>query len=823
MGDILSVEKVSKAFGSNIVLRDVDFSVRPGEVHTLMGENGAGKSTLMRIIAGLYSPDSGTLRLGGSPLNLRSAHEAIQNGIVLIHQEPQNFPDVTIAENIFLGRTVPSRGGLIDWKSLNSHAAEVLRKLGTKLQPTQSMRDLSPAEQQMVELAAALTQEVKLLLMDEPTASLTPAEVSELFRVVNQLKSQGVGIVFISHRLPEVFEQSDRISVLRDGEIVGCYETAGATQDQIVAAMVGRELELTNHVNRGIPGDPVLEVKNLCVPAVCDDVSFHVRKGEIVALTGLVGAGRTELAEAIFGVRTKTSGQVVINSFQVDLRHPADAISHGLAYVPEDRAHHGLHLPLSIANNLSIVGLPAMWLRPKQEAEAVSTWKERLSIRMQGGGQTVGELSGGNQQKVVLGKWLNKKPKVLIVDELTRGVDIGARAQVHDHLWSLAQEGLGILMISSDLPEVLSLADRVLVMRNGRIVAEHLSKGLTQEKVMADAAGVGIKDAKAATNKQTPFALKYREVVTFALIALIVILSAAVNPRMISPDSLRTVLLFIPVILAVAIGQMMVIVCRHIDLSVGSTLGVAAMVAGRYLADHPSTPLPVAFALATMVGMAAGCLNGVLVAVLNVPSIVATLGTLTAFRGVVHILAAGKQIDPSQLPQSLSDLASVPLLGLAPIVWLSIGLAVVGGLWQRNTVSGRFVFAVGSNPNAARMRGLPDKRTVFTTFVITGALAGFAGMIFGARYGTINPSSVGNQLELLTISAVVLGGTSVSGGSGSMLGTVLGAVMIAIINVALSVLQIGELWQNVVYGIVIVTAASTDLALRRRSVSGGRK
>lgn len=499
-GAFLEARGLSKSFGGIWVLRDANLDLHLGEVHALMGENGAGKSTLAKLICGVHTPDRGEIRLGGARVQVTSPHVAEELGIALIHQEPLTFPDLDVAENIFMGHH-RKRGGLhrVNWSDMYSEARALLDSLGVPLDPRARVAGLSIADQQMVEMASALSQNARVLMMDEPTAALTQSEVDHLFGIVRRLREQGTAVVFISHRLDEVMEISDRITVLRDGEKVGSLLTAEATQDTIIRMMVGRPLSALFERENGhadhTDGEPLLAVEHLSQAGVFADISLEVHSGEIVGLAGLVGSGRTDVANAIFGITRPDSGAIRVSGRPVTVDSPQTAIGLGMAYVPEDRAKHGLLLPFTVSANSTLASLPRLarrgWLRPEAERQAAAVYRNELQIHLRDLGQTAVELSGGNQQKVVLAKWLMTTPQVLILDEPTRGIDIGAKAEVYRLMRQLVRQGKGILMISSELPEVLALSDRILVMREGRIVGRFAGDAATPEGVMAAATGQG--------------------------------------------------------------------------------------------------------------------------------------------------------------------------------------------------------------------------------------------------------------------------------------------------------------------------------------------
>jgi rhamnose transport system ATP-binding protein len=491
---MISAVRVSKAFGSVTVLdlEDISITLLPGEMHALVGENGAGKSTLARIFAGIHAPTSGHIELNGTQIRLTGPRDASRHGIALIPQEPQTFPDLTVAENIFVGRQPGSRG-LVNTRQMYEKAEELLKTLGVSLSPKALVRGLSVADRQMIELAAALSQDAKVLILDETTASLTPGEVSRLATIISRLKSEGRALAFIGHRMEEVFSLCERISVLRDGKVVQANHPIAETSiPETLRQMVGRE------VMQGRPPQPpnngrsrpiLLEARNLTRRKKFTDISLTVHAGEIVGLAGLVGAGRTEVARALFGLLPLDSGAIFVEGKQVNLTNPQAAMRHKIALVPEDRQQQGALLPWTLSQNTSLASLSKTWLKPKTENALTETWRERFGVRCQSVEQNLSELSGGNQQKIVLSKWLATNPKILILDEPTRGVDVGAKATIHEEIRKLTSEGLGVLLISSDLPEILALADRILVMREGKIVQEMPASEATPENVITAATG----------------------------------------------------------------------------------------------------------------------------------------------------------------------------------------------------------------------------------------------------------------------------------------------------------------------------------------------
>jgi rhamnose transport system ATP-binding protein len=499
---LVSARGISKQFAGVEVLRNVDLDLIRGEIHALLGENGAGKSTFAKILAGVHRPSKGSLTLNGTAVEIASPIVAQRLGITLIHQEPISFPDLSVAENLVLGRTGGSPLGRVPWAEMTRDARRLMELLGVGIDVTRPMRGLSIADQQMVEIARALASDSRLIIMDEPTAPLTPKEVETLFGIARRLRDEGRSIVFISHRLEEVRALCDRVTIFRDGEKVATEEIAKLTDADIIRLMIGRPLKEYMHKTRAKIGEVALKVEGLTLPGVFRDITFEVRKGEIVGLGGLVGAGRTDVARAIFGIAPATTGAVTINGKGVLITEPAQAIDLGLAFVPEDRAAAGIFRTLSVEENITAAVpkqiAPRGVIKPAVEKALASQSVKKLRIRLASLRQPIGELSGGNQQKAILARWLLTDPSVLILDEPTRGIDIGVKAEFYDMIGELAASGRAILLISSELPELLALCDRVLVMSEGRLTADLARAEATQESIMSAAVPRGVRHAEAA-------------------------------------------------------------------------------------------------------------------------------------------------------------------------------------------------------------------------------------------------------------------------------------------------------------------------------------
>jgi L-arabinose transport system ATP-binding protein len=484
----LQIRSVSKAFPNVQALTDVSLDIRPGEILAFMGENGAGKSTLLKILNGDYQPDAGTMTIDGQPLSFPNPFAAHRAGIRVIYQEPEIIPGVDVAENIWVGE-LPRRFGFIKRRNLNAQVEQSLEEYGfAGVLPTKLLGDeLSPAQRQLVEIMRALKSGVRVLALDEPTSSLSDEEVERLFALVRRLRDEGVAIIYVSHRIKEILRLCDRVAILRDGRLIAVRSSAELTDSEIVRLMVGRELKEVFQKRLAVTDREVLRVENLG-SNWHTGINFHINAGEVVGFAGLVGAGRTELGKVIFGEMPKNSGRILLEGNEVDIRRPLDAISKGIGFAPEDRKREGLILIRSVMENVSIAILRRLsklhFVRRGQEKSVVAGFVEKLNVRTPSLQQEVGKLSGGNQQKVVLARWLAARPKVLILDEPTRGIDVGAKAEIYHLIDDLANEGLGIMLISSELPEILGLSDRIYVMQNGRITGELSGAKANEEAVL---------------------------------------------------------------------------------------------------------------------------------------------------------------------------------------------------------------------------------------------------------------------------------------------------------------------------------------------------
>ncbi|PFG63998.1 monosaccharide ABC transporter ATP-binding protein (CUT2 family) [Thioclava sp. ES.031] len=491
----LQLTDIVKTFPGVRALDGVTFDVRAGEVHALLGENGAGKSTLMKVLAGMYQPDEGTIEIEGKPATMRTPLEAKGRGVVLIHQELSLAEEMTVAENIYLGELPRRSLGRVDWKTLYERSQEILDRLKCGFGPRDRVGDLSIANRQMVEIARALTVDAKVVVFDEPTASLTDAEKVVLFDIINDLKARGVGIVYISHRMDEIFTLADRISVLRDGAYRGTLVAAETNEDEVIQLMIGRSLDLSRREHAEVEtGEVALRVDGLSCGELFHDVSFQLREGEVLGFYGLVGAGRTEIAETLFGLRRPTAGKIEIDGKETTIHSPADAIAKGISLVPESRKEQGLVLGMNCRDNITLPQVGDLTSGPfvsdGAEIAIFDQYRDTLKIKTPSWRQAVGNLSGGNQQKIVIGKWLAMHPRILIVDEPTRGIDVGSKSEIHDLIRELARSGYAVIVISSEMPEVLHVSDRILAMYHGRVMRRFTADEVTEDSLVAAISGI---------------------------------------------------------------------------------------------------------------------------------------------------------------------------------------------------------------------------------------------------------------------------------------------------------------------------------------------
>ncbi len=850
-GCVLGLRNGTKIFGGTVALKDVSLELRTGEVLALLGENGAGKSTCVKLLTGLYRPDEGEVIFNNVPVELASPLDAFRRGISVVHQHPGLFSDLTVAENIFIGHMPVDKVGRLDRVTMRRRAAELLNVVGLDCDPGVLLSRLRSSEQQLVEIARALSADARVLILDEPTAALSQREVERLFAVIQELRSRQVAMMLVSHRMEEVYRVSDRVTILRDGHHVATEPIDKMSRERAVQLMVGRSLGGMYPVRDPRPGEIVFEVTGLGLSDVFSDVSFMVRAGEILGLGGLVGSGRTEIARVIFGIDQPTQGTMRLAGNPVSFRTPGAAMAAGIAYLSEDRLGQSLVMDQAILSNATLPTIDHATIggliSARKELALVRPDLDRMKLRFRSYDQPIKTLSGGNQQKVVIAKWLATKPRLLILDEPTQGVDVQTKAEVHSLIADLAKNGMAIMLISSELPELLGMSDRILVLREGQVMDEMERAAATPERVLKAATDAVKKvSSDGPTNILSPGGklpqpeapaipqrsnllisrirhfIRKREFGLLAAMAAVVIPVAAINPRMLSGANLTALSMDAALLIIVAVAQMLVLLTRNIDLSVASVIGLSAYGAATTLHAHPDLNIFIGLLVATGIGLLCGLLNGLVVTIGRVPAIVVTLGTLSVFRGIDSLWTGGRQISADQVPQAWLDLTSGRIAGIPGLVFITVGILVIASFVLRSIPLGRELYAIGSNPDGAELIGIPVKRRVLSAFAVAGLLAGFDGGLWASRYATID-ARVATGFELTVIASVVVGGVAIRGGAGTTLGVMLGALTLLVIRNGLILIRIDPLWLEGVYGLVILGAVTINLMVTRRSLAHVRR
>ena len=826
---VLAVAGIEKSFPGVRALDGVSFAVRAGEIHALVGENGAGKSTLMRILAGVHPPDAGQIEIDGRPVVLASPAQARRQGIAMVFQDTRLVPDLDVAQNIHLGHE--PGGVLLDYRAMRTNARALLARLGEDFDVRAPMRGRPLAERQMVELARALSLAVRVLILDEPTSALTPRETDRLFAVLRDLKAQGTAIVFISHRLPEVLALADRVTVLKDGRMVGTVAAADTHQDQLVQMMVGRDVGFAFPPRAQVIGAAVLEVASLTAPGTFSGIDLTVHAGEILGLGGIAGSGQQEIVRALFGLMP-TTGSIRLHGRPIAPADPAEAIRAGIVYLPSDRRGEGMFLPHSIAQNIALPHVKD-WshlgvLDLRRERRLVDEQIDGLRIRTPGRLQPVGLLSGGNQQKVAFARWLFSDPKVLIFDEPTQGVDVGSKLEIYGLIRSLAARGIAVMLVSSDLLELIGMSDRILVVADGRLVDEVSGPDASEARIVGSAvtsspalpASIGHAEPiqERMVTSAGRLAARYGATLMLLVItAALCIFAATATPFFWTPRNLSSLAIQTAPLIVVALGQFTVVLLGGIDLSVGPTISTTTAIASFLVVTDPPLGMAGGIAITLLAGLSIGVLNGVLIERLRLPDLVTTLATFSAISGVALIIrpAPGGLLDADIADALLARIAGVPVAFAAALV-----LALLFEVMLLRGRIGLRLLATGSDQEAAFVAGIATGRVRFVAYVFCAVMATLAGLLVAARIGSGDPQA-GTNFTLLSVTAVVLGGTSVFGGKGTATGVLIAAVLLMSVQNAMNHLHVSAYWQYVLTGaltlfaVAFYAARSDGAALRR--------
>jgi len=836
---LLELLDVSHSFPGVRAIDAVSFDVRRGEVHGLVGENGAGKSTLINIISGVIRPDAGNILLEGQANQLTDPVIARKLGVVTVHQEAEFFPSLSVAENMAITQGLPIKQlGMVDWKSVDHDATRAVAEIDEQIDVRMPAARLSIAHRHMTQVAIAVSQQAKVVILDEPTSALSAAESHWLFQQIERLKAAGTGILYISHRQEEIFSLADRVTVLRDGRRIWTKAKEAIDRDGLISAMVGRQREADDGQPsfRPKPGElpeskaaPRLHVRGLGdARGRVREVDLQASAGEIVGIYGLIGSGRSEFAQTLFGLARKSSGTVEIDGRKCDIRRPRDAVRAGLAYLPEDRLRQGLCRGLSLRANAVLSSLARWSTGPvasaRKEKNATAELLERLSVRHRSIGQPIGQLSGGNQQKVVLGRCLLTEPKVLLLDEPTRGVDVGAKAEIHRLLRRLVNRGQAVVMISSELPEVMENSDRVVVFRDGTVAGQFDPRQATPDEIataalpnetssIAQSASQSQSKANGATARRRTNWLSGELGLLVIVIGLMIWLGLTTD-GFFEPGSLMKLAANASLGVILGLAAATVIIAGGIDISVGSLLALAAVCAGMVLKSPFSTALtiPLAILVACGVGCAGGLLNGALSLAGRVHPIVVTLGTMSIYRGIVVALRG--QHDINDLPQAFTWLAVHPPSGFRGSILFAALVVGAAYFWLAHMRSGRHLYALGSSPTAARLVGISRVKLTLIAFAVGGLMIGVAAIVELARSGSMQ-SRLGTGWELQAIAIAVIGGVRITGGQGSVLGVVLGAFLMQLVQTALVRWEIQGDQVDVVVGGMILVAILLNHSWRR--------
>jgi len=816
---VLRLSSIDKRFGGVPALRQAHLDVRPGEIHGLVGENGAGKSTLINIATGVVKPDAGEVVLGGEQVAISGPRHAAALGIAVVHQEADLFSQLSIAENMLLRRGLASRGGLINWGATYREGERLVAALGESFDVRQSAAGLSVARRMMAEIAAAVSERARVLFLDEPTSALTLQEIDRLFEQVRQLRAQGVGVVYVSHRLEEVLALCDRVTVMRDGETVDTLPVEGLTLPQVVAKMVGRDLAQMYAKRPVAAGDVRLSVKGATdKDGAFHNVSLDVRAGEIVGLYGFVGAGRSEFGQALFGLRRLRGGTVYIDGKPLIPRGPRQAVREGLAYLPEDRLVQGIFRGHAVRTNASVAALPRLctagWIRTKAERALAHDVVDSMNVRATSIEQPIVTLSGGNQQKVVFGRWQSTSPRVLVLDEPTRGVDVGAKGEIHKLICDLAEQGTAVLLISSELPEIMAMSDRVVTLSEGRTTGCFDPKRNSEEEVAAAAVPRAVED-KALTASAAPSpGMRWARFRELGLLGFVLLLAGGM--ALFKPDQFATMENFLDVLAnaalpgILAMGALLIICAGGIDISVGSMMGLVGAAAA--LAAKAGWPPMACLALAMAVGCGLSMLNGGTALLARIHPIIVTLAGISIYRGLMRWLTQAREV--IQLPSGYRALATGEFLGIPKICWYVLVVTLLVHFLLRYTLPGRRMLALGNSESAARLIGLSKTRLTLLVFAVSGMLVGLTAVLHAGYYGKVQ-ANTGEGWELRAIAATVIGGTNILGGRGSAPGTLLGAFLVALLSNVLTLAHISSYWQHFFVGALILLAVIADMLLHR--------
>ena len=831
---ILQLNNLSKAFPGVKALQSIDFALYPGEVHVLAGENGAGKSTLTKCILGVYPPDQGRIIFQGEEVHFRNTADAISHGIGAVYQELTMIPHLDAARNIYFGKE-PTYGisPVINTKKMYADARKIMEGLHCEdLDLHVPVKDLSVARQQMIEIAKALTLNPRVIIFDEPTTSLTSTETEFLFERIRKLKEQGIAILFISHKMNEIRRIGDKITILRDGRLISCDRMSSLTEEEIIRRMIGRDLGHIQAGERKVHDSvPLMKVTDLCdKKGKVNHCSLELYGGEIVGLAGMVGSGRTELARLIYGVDEASSGEILYHGESFSRTSPVQMVRRGMGLLPEDRKHEGLALLAPVHWNILASSLkkhfPAFFMTEKRSGQISEEYINRLDIDTPGSGRIVEELSGGNQQKVVLAKWLSADTDLLIFDEPTKGIDIGAKQEIYRLLRLLADRGKSILVISSEMEELMRVCDRLYCLKDGRITGSLEREAFSQETIgrMILAGGEGdpeegLPDKSTSEGSSEP-GHRGRKILSslppaFYMNLILIIFFSLRASHYLSFSNLTNILTQSAALLVLACGQSLIVLIQGTDLSLGtlvSFLGVLWV----FLLNCGLPMLP-AILITLVCGAFCGFLNGLIVARGRIPVFIVTLGTQNIFKSLA-LLVCGSQTLYFNSPV-FRLMAKNGLLGFTYITWISVGCFLFTIFLINKTIFGMRVRGIGGNPQGVVYSGAGIDMNRIMVFLFAGIMAAVSALILCCRIESGNPVA-GSGMEFNSIAAVLLGGVSMREGKGRVEGIFFGVLLIQILKSGLTQIGMSSVYQNATIGIVVLIAIMIDAALKKMEERG---
>ncbi|MGI6029203.1 MAG: ATP-binding cassette domain-containing protein [Candidatus Heteroscillospira sp.] len=817
----LEAKNISKSFYGVYALKNVDLTCYGGEVIGVIGENGAGKSTLMKIITGTYSLEDGDIFIEGQRANISNPTVSRALGINMVYQDTRLVPELTVAQNIFLGSEKTGMLGLVDMKYMREESNRLLKKFDIDIDVNALVGDLTMAQMQLVEIVKAMSRQTKLLILDEPTSSLTPREVEKLFSMVRDLKAEGTSVVFISHRIQELLQICDRFVVLKDGELAGGIDAADATEDILVRMMVGRDVKRMfntaelDYTNREV----ILDVQHLSRGGDYSDVSFKLYKGEILGFYGIEGNGQREILRSITGILKGYTGDIYLNGKKIAPRTPRQAIDAGISFITNDRHGENVFMPLSIGSNLETPNLKG-WsntgvVNEKLSGRQIQEGIDKFRVKCDNSTQLIRELSGGNQQKVAIAGRFLQKPQLFIFDEPTIGVDVGSKSEIYVFLKQMAEEGIGVIVLSSDLPEIIGLSDRIIPVCSGRVQKPIIGCKATEEMVL-NASVLGNKEQSGSENtgveestppvkaKKHSALAKWSSVpILAAIIAIMCVIGGQNNEAFLKPYNIGLILWQLAPLALITLAQVFVVLTGAINLSVGPAMSLITCVLSYTMAVDGNIPMGILSAL--LVGIACGLINSFIVVKLNIQHFIGTLATQIMFLGIALCL---RMTASGSIAPMFTTIVKYKISGKWPVsAFVVIMIFIIAEIVLQRSKFGTYIYAVGSNRDAAYSSGIRTDRIRTLAYVWSGIFGALAGMVLAVRVGCGDPQA-GTTFTMQTLTAVVLGGVALVGGKGTVLGPLVGAFLVTVLQNFLNMMQVNAYWQYVYTGALIIIAAS---------------